>query len=113
MTAIDADETVVRVYGEKTVVGVVTDAATSEVLGLEALDERDSDGFMEWIGDFARRGDGSGRPQRVQAGGRASGNPASDSHSPREEAGVKPSRQDRRMGAGQGEDMAAAEGSSL
>ena len=29
------------------------DAATGEVLGLEALVERDSDGFMEWLGDFA------------------------------------------------------------
>ena len=44
----------VRVKGEKTVVGVVTDAAIRQVPGLEALDERDSDGFMEWLGDFAR-----------------------------------------------------------
>ena len=51
---IGADETVVRVNGEKTVVGVVTDAATGEVLGMEALAERGSDGFMEWLGDFAR-----------------------------------------------------------
>ena len=53
-TVTGEDETAVRVNGEKTVVGVVTDAATSQVLGLEALVERDSDGFMEWFGDFAR-----------------------------------------------------------
>ena len=47
-----ADETVVRVKGEKTVVGVVADAETGKVLGLEALVERDSDGFMERLGDF-------------------------------------------------------------
>ena len=54
MRVTGADETVVRVNGEKTVGGVVTDAATGQVLGLEVLVERDSDGFMEWLGDFAR-----------------------------------------------------------
>ena len=49
-----ADETAVRVKGETTFVGVVTDAATGEVLGLDVLVERDSDGFIEWLGDFAR-----------------------------------------------------------
>ena len=44
----------VRVKGEITVVGVVADAATGEALRLEVLVERDSDGFMEWLGDFAR-----------------------------------------------------------
>ena len=53
-TVTGADETVVRVKGVKKVVGVVTDAATGQVLGLEALVERDSDGFMEWLVDFAR-----------------------------------------------------------
>ena len=45
--SIGEDETVVRVKGVKTVVGVVTDTDTSEILGLEALVERDADGFME------------------------------------------------------------------
>ena len=49
-----ADGTVVRVKGEKTVIGVVADAATGEVSGLDVLVERISDGFMEWLGDFAR-----------------------------------------------------------
>ena len=49
-----ADETAVRVNGEKTVVGVVTDSETGQVPGLEVLVERDSDGFMEWLCDFAR-----------------------------------------------------------
>ena len=52
--------------GQTTVVGVVADAATGGALGLDVLVERDSDGFMEWLGDFARdyegRGDGRGRP---------------------------------------------------
>ena len=50
---IGADETVVRVKGETTFVSVVTDASTGEVLGLDVLVKRDSDGFMEWLGDFA------------------------------------------------------------
>ena len=54
VTETGADETVVRVKGEKTVVGVVADDATGQVLGLEVLVARDSDGFMEWLGDFAR-----------------------------------------------------------
>ena len=52
MRVIGADETVVRVKGETTVVGVVTDAETGRVLGLDVLVERDADGFMEWLGDF-------------------------------------------------------------
>ena len=51
---IGADETAVRVKGEKTVIGVATDAATGEVLGQEALADQDSNGFMAWHGDFAR-----------------------------------------------------------
>ena len=47
-----ADESVVRVNGEKAIIGVATDAETGQVLGLEALVKRDSDGFMEWLGDF-------------------------------------------------------------
>ena len=53
-TVTGEDETVGRVKGEKTVVGAVTDAETGQVLGLEVLVERDSDGFMEWLCDFAR-----------------------------------------------------------
>ena len=49
-----ADETVVRVKGETTVVGVVTDAETGQVLGLDVLIERDADGFMEWLGQGNR-----------------------------------------------------------
>ena len=53
-TVTGADETVVRVNGETTVIGVVTDAETGQVLGLDVLMERDADGFMERLGDFAR-----------------------------------------------------------
>ena len=52
MRVIGADETVVRVNGVKKVVGVVADDETGQVLGLDVLVERDSDGFMEWLGDF-------------------------------------------------------------
>ena len=69
--AIGADSTAVRAKGEKTVVGAVSDAATGEALGLDALDH-DSGGFMEWLGDFARgfgvKEMGRGRPYRVQTG---------------------------------------------
>ena len=41
-----ANETAVRVKGDKTVGGVVSDAAIGEVLGLEARAERDSDGMV-------------------------------------------------------------------
>ena len=39
--------------GEKAVVGVVDDAATGEVLGLNVLVKRDSDGFADRLRDFA------------------------------------------------------------
>ena len=55
----------VLVKGVKEVVGVVTDAETGQVLGLEALVERDSDGFMEWLGDFARDYTGARRWSRT------------------------------------------------
>ena len=50
----------VRMKGETTVVGVVADAATGQVLGLEVLVKRDSDGFIEWLCDFARDCEGRG-----------------------------------------------------
>ena len=110
------DETAVRVNGE-TVGGVVTDFETGQVPGLEVLVERDLDGFMEWLGDFARdygvEAMVADDLSRVQAGGRASGNQASDLHSPREESGEEPARQYKRLGLGQGEDMAAADGSAI
>ena len=52
VAVVGADATVGRVKGEKAVAGVVADAATGEVLGLEALVERDSDGFADWLRDF-------------------------------------------------------------
>ena len=38
--------------GVKKVGGVVEDAETGQVLGLDVLEERDEDGFMERLGDF-------------------------------------------------------------
>ena len=39
--------------GKKKVGGFVTDARTGQVLGLDALVERDSDAFMDWLADCA------------------------------------------------------------
>ena len=42
-----------RVKGEKAVAGAATGAATGEVLGPDAPAERDTDGFMDRLRDFA------------------------------------------------------------
>ena len=44
-----ADETVVRLRGERTVVGFVTDAESGQIVGMDVLLDRDSDGFTEWL----------------------------------------------------------------
>ena len=107
----------VRVNGEKTVVGVVTGAETGQVLGPEALVERDSDGSTEWLGDFARdygvEAMVADDLNTCKPAVERLGNRPSDLHSPREEAGAEPSRRDRRLGLGQGEDMATADGAVL
>ena len=66
---IGEDETVVRVNGEKTVAGVVTGAETGQVLGLDLLVERDSDGFDSWSGLAASRAvrDGDTTLRRMRA----------------------------------------------
>ena len=51
--AVGADETFVKVKGEKTAMGVVTDAQTGQVLGLDVLVEQDSDAFLAWLGEYA------------------------------------------------------------
>ena len=47
-----ADETVVRVKGEKTVVGFVTDAESGQLVGMEVSVDRDSEGFVRWLSDY-------------------------------------------------------------
>ena len=47
-----ADETVVRVKGKKTVVGFVTDAESGQLVGMEVLVDRDSEGFVRWLSDY-------------------------------------------------------------
>ena len=53
---IGADETLVKIRGEKTAVGFVVDAASGQLLGMDVLAERDSAAFLEWLrrymGDF-------------------------------------------------------------
>ena len=48
-----ADETIVRVNGEKVVVGFVIDNAAGELLGMDILENRDSDGFLDWLEGYA------------------------------------------------------------
>ena len=44
-----ADETVVKLKGEKTVVGFVTDAESGRLVGMDVLVERDGEGFVRWL----------------------------------------------------------------
>ena len=47
-----ADETVVKLRGEKTVVGVVTDAETGQIVGMDVLVNRDTEGFVDWLSGY-------------------------------------------------------------
>ena len=44
------DETMVKVGGQQTAMGLVTDATAGELLGLDALVVRDSAGFLDGLG---------------------------------------------------------------
>ena len=50
-----ADETVVKVRGKQTVVGFVTDAESGQLMGMDVLVQRDSDGFVEWLSGYVSR----------------------------------------------------------
>ena len=50
-----ADETVLKVRGKRTVVGFVTDAESGRLVGMDVLVERDSDGFVKWLGRYVSR----------------------------------------------------------
>ena len=49
---IGADETFVKVKGDETALGLVTDAETGQVIGMDVLVERDSDAFLAWLGEY-------------------------------------------------------------
>ncbi len=49
VSVMGADETVVKVRGNRTVVGFVADAGSGRVVGIDLLVERDSDGFVRWL----------------------------------------------------------------
>ena len=49
------NETVLKVKGKRTVVGFVTDAATGQLLGMDVLVERDSEGFIKWLEGYVSR----------------------------------------------------------
>ena len=50
-----ADETVIKVRGKQTVVGFVTDAKSGQLVGMDVLVDRDSDGFMRWLKRYVSR----------------------------------------------------------
>lgn len=50
-----ADETVVKVRGRRMVVGFATDAESGQLVGMDVLAERDSDGFVRWLESYVRR----------------------------------------------------------
>ena len=50
-----ADETVLRVRGKQTVVGLVTDAQSGQVVGMDVLVNRDSEGFVRWLEGYVSR----------------------------------------------------------
>lgn len=50
-----ADETVFKVRGEKVTVGVVTDAESGQMVGLEVLGGREAKEFMKWLGKYVRK----------------------------------------------------------
>ena len=47
-----ADETVIKLKGKKTVVGFVTDAQSGQLVGMDVLVDRDSEGFMRWLSGY-------------------------------------------------------------
>ena len=102
---------------EKSVADLHVDkAATGEVLGLDVLVERDSDGFTEWLGDFARgygveamASDDLNEYKPVVS---AWGIDHQICVARVKEVGAEAPRQDRRLGLGQDEDMAAADGAA-
>ena len=49
-----ADETFMKLRGEKVVVGFVTDAASGQLLGMDVLAKQDSSAFLEWLEGYAR-----------------------------------------------------------
>lgn len=49
---VGADETVVKLKGEKAVVGFVMDAERGRLLGIDLLVERDRAGFTEWLSGY-------------------------------------------------------------
>ena len=50
-----ADETVLKVRGRRTVVGFVTDAESGQVVGMDVLVDRDSEGFVRWLEGYVSR----------------------------------------------------------
>ena len=52
---VGADETVVRLRGKKTVVGFVTDAKSGQLVGMDVLVDRDSEGFVRWLQRYVSR----------------------------------------------------------
>lgn len=52
VAVVGADETVLKVKGEKAVAGFVMDVASGRLVGIDLLSERDSEGFMDWLSGY-------------------------------------------------------------
>ena len=50
-----ADETVLKVRGKQMVVGFVTDAESGQLVGMDVLVQRDSEGFVRWLEGYVSR----------------------------------------------------------
>lgn len=48
-------ETVMKVRGRQTVVGLITDAESGQLVGMDVLVDRSNDGFVEWLQGYVNR----------------------------------------------------------
>ena len=55
MRLMGADETVLKVRGRRMVVGSVTNAESGQLVGMDVLVHRDSDGFVKWLSGYVSR----------------------------------------------------------
>ena len=52
LDVVGADETVVKVKGEKMVLGFVTNPESGELVGVDLLSEQDSEAFLNWLRSY-------------------------------------------------------------
>ena len=54
VAVVGADETVLKLKGDKVVAGFVMDAASGRLVGIDLLVERDSAGFLDWLSGYVQ-----------------------------------------------------------